>query len=176
MIGLASTDWDIRLLGGSGGMLPGQNLRFEVLALLEMYWNCQSCHHYIFLIHFESFTIPSDGAFLALGEVLPLPLPTSTGLDYSLKFEMGGGGRFFKFGLNWGIENWTFGSEVGSGSEGGGGVLPYSLCGGVPLGSRKSYPLLDQILQFSWPYTRLKCSIVLDLNLLWAVPLNETLY
>ena len=30
--------------------------------------------------------------------------------------------------------------------EGGGGVLPYSLGGGVLLGSRKSYPLLDQIL------------------------------
>ena len=27
-----------------------------------------------------------------------------------------------------------------------GGVLPYSLGGGVLLGSRKSYPLLDQIL------------------------------
>ena len=27
------------------------------------------------------------------------------------------------------------------------GVLPYSLGGGVPLDSRKSYPLLDQILQ-----------------------------
>ena len=27
------------------------------------------------------------------------------------------------------------------------GVLPYSLGGGVPLGSRKSYPLLDKILQ-----------------------------
>ena len=27
------------------------------------------------------------------------------------------------------------------------GVLPYSLGGGVPLGLRKSYPLLDQILQ-----------------------------
>ena len=26
-------------------------------------------------------------------------------------------------------------------------VFPYSLGGGVPLGSRKSYPLLDQILQ-----------------------------
>ena len=31
------------------------------------------------------------------------------------------------------------------------GVLPYSLGWGVPLGSRKSCPLLDQIL---WPYTR----------------------
>ena len=30
---------------------------------------------------------------------------------------------------------------------GGGGVFPYSLGGGVPLGSRKSYLLLDQILQ-----------------------------
>ena len=29
----------------------------------------------------------------------------------------------------------------------GGGVLSYSLGGGVPLGLRKSYPLLDQILQ-----------------------------
>ena len=28
-----------------------------------------------------------------------------------------------------------------------GRVLPYSLGGGVPLGSRKSYPLLDQIFQ-----------------------------
>ena len=28
-----------------------------------------------------------------------------------------------------------------------GGVLAYSLGGGVPLGLRKSYPLLDQILQ-----------------------------
>ena len=27
------------------------------------------------------------------------------------------------------------------------GVLPYSLGGGVPLGSQKSYSLLDQILQ-----------------------------
>ena len=31
--------------------------------------------------------------------------------------------------------------------RGGGGVLPYSLGGGVLLGSRKSYPLLGQILQ-----------------------------
>ena len=38
----------------------------------------------------------------------------------------------------------------------GGGVLPYSLGRGVPLGSRKSNPLLDQILQILWPYTRLK--------------------
>ena len=36
------------------------------------------------------------------------------------------------------------------------GVLPYSLGGGVPLGLRKSNPLLDQILQILWPYTRLK--------------------
>ena len=36
------------------------------------------------------------------------------------------------------------------------GVLPYSLGGGVPLGSRKSYPLLDQIFQFLWPSTRPK--------------------
>ena len=28
-------------------------------------------------------------------------------------------------------------------------VLPYSLDGGVPMGSRKSYPSLDQILQIS---------------------------
>ena len=42
---------------------------------------------------------------------------------------------------------------------GGGGVLPYSLGGGVPLGSRKSYPLLDQILQMLWPYTRVPISI-----------------
>ena len=34
--------------------------------------------------------------------------------------------------------------------ETGGGVLPHSLGGGVPLGSQKSYPLLDQIL---WPST-----------------------
>ena len=27
------------------------------------------------------------------------------------------------------------------------GVIPFSLGGGVPLGSRKAYPLLDQILQ-----------------------------
>ena len=33
------------------------------------------------------------------------------------------------------------------------GVLPYSLGGGVQLGSQKSYPLQDQIL---WLYTRLK--------------------
>ena len=42
-----------------------------------------------------------------------------------------------------------------------GGVLPYSLGGSVPLGSRKSYPLLDQILQILWPSTRpkkLNCS------------------
>ena len=32
----------------------------------------------------------------------------------------------------------------------------YSLGGGVPLGSRNSYPLLDQILQMLWPYTRLE--------------------
>ena len=38
----------------------------------------------------------------------------------------------------------------------GGGVLPCSLGGDVPLGSQKSYPLLDQILQILWPYTRLK--------------------
>ena len=38
----------------------------------------------------------------------------------------------------------------------GGGVLPYSLGGSVPLGSQMSYPLLDQILQILWPYTRLK--------------------
>ena len=30
---------------------------------------------------------------------------------------------------------------------GGGGILPYSLDGGVPLGSRKSYPLVDQVLE-----------------------------
>ena len=36
------------------------------------------------------------------------------------------------------------------------GVRPYSLGGGVPLGSRKSYSLLDQILQILWPYTRPK--------------------
>ena len=36
------------------------------------------------------------------------------------------------------------------------GVLPYSLGGGVLLGLWKSYPLLDQILQILWPYTRLK--------------------
>ena len=34
---------------------------------------------------------------------------------------------------------------------GGGGVLPYSLGGEVPLSSRKSYPLQEYIL---WPYTR----------------------
>ena len=34
-----------------------------------------------------------------------------------------------------------------SGGGGGGGLLPYSSSGGGPLGSRKSYPLLDQILQ-----------------------------
>ena len=33
------------------------------------------------------------------------------------------------------------------GYGGGGVVLPYSLGGWVPLGSRKSYPLLDQLLQ-----------------------------
>ena len=38
----------------------------------------------------------------------------------------------------------------------GGGILPYSFGGGVPLGSRKSYPLLDQILQILWPYARPK--------------------
>ena len=41
---------------------------------------------------------------------------------------------------------------------GGGGVLPYSLGGGVPLGLRKSYPLLDQILQFSTRPKMLNCS------------------
>ena len=35
-------------------------------------------------------------------------------------------------------------------------ILPYSLGGGVPLGSRKSCPLLDQILQILWPSTRPK--------------------
>ena len=43
------------------------------------------------------------------------------------------------------------------------GVLPYNLGGGVPLGSQKSYPLLDQILQTLWPYTRLKVFIQLFL-------------
>ena len=38
---------------------------------------------------------------------------------------------------------------------GGGGVLPYSLGGDVSLCSRKYYPLLDQILQILWLYTRL---------------------
>ena len=58
------------------------------------------------------------------------------------------------------------------------GVVPYSLGGGVPLGSRKSYPLLDQMLQIMWPYTRLKLLAIigLDLNPLWAIPLNGTLY
>ena len=37
-----------------------------------------------------------------------------------------------------------------------GGVFPYSLGGGVPLGSRKSYLLLDQMLQILWPDTRLE--------------------
>ena len=36
------------------------------------------------------------------------------------------------------------------------GVLLYSLGKGVPRGLQKSYPLLDQILQILWPYTRLK--------------------
>ena len=45
---------------------------------------------------------------------------------------------------------------VGSATPGRGGVLPYSLGQDVPLGSQKSYPLLDQILQILWPYTRLK--------------------
>ena len=36
------------------------------------------------------------------------------------------------------------------------GTPIYSLGGVVPLGSQKSYPLLDQILQILWPYTRLK--------------------
>ena len=35
-----------------------------------------------------------------------------------------------------------------------GGVLPYSFCVGVPLGSRKSYPLQKKILQILRPYTR----------------------
>ena len=43
----------------------------------------------------------------------------------------------------------------GGGGGGGGGILTYSLGGGAPLGSRKSYPLLDQILQILWPYVRL---------------------
>ena len=48
-------------------------------------------------------------------------------------------------------------AQLSPGEGGGGeGVLPYSLSGGVPLGSRKPYPLLDQILQMLWPYTRLK--------------------
>ena len=41
------------------------------------------------------------------------------------------------------------------------GVLPYHLGGGVPLGSRKSYPLQDQTLQILWPSIRpkmLNCS------------------
>ena len=54
---------------------------------------------------------------------------------------------------------------LGEGEQAGGqrtfaeppGGTPYSLVGGVPLGSRKSYPLLvEQILQILWPYTRLK--------------------
>ena len=43
-----------------------------------------------------------------------------------------------------------------------GGVLPYSLGGDVPLGSWKSYPLLEQILQILWSYTRPKM-----LNCFW---------
>ena len=42
-----------------------------------------------------------------------------------------------------------------------GGYSHIVLGGGVPLGSWKSYPLLDQILQILWPYTRpkmLNCS------------------
>ena len=50
----------------------------------------------------------------------------------------------------------TFLISIGGGGGGGSGLLPYSLGGGVPQDSRKSYPLLDQILQILWPYTRLK--------------------
>ena len=39
------------------------------------------------------------------------------------------------------------------------GVLPYSLGEVAPLGSRKSYRLLDQILQTFWPYTRVSIFI-----------------
>ena len=40
----------------------------------------------------------------------------------------------------------TFLISIGGGG-GGSGLLPYSLGVGVPQDSRKSYPLLDQILQ-----------------------------
>ena len=46
-------------------------------------------------------------------------------------------------------------------TPGGGGGYSHSLDGGVPLGSRKSNPLLDRILQILWRYTRpkmLSCS------------------
>ena len=75
------------------------------------------------------------------------------------------------------MQNTILTSKRGKG-KGKGRVLPYSLGGGVLLGSQKSYPLVDQMLQILWPFTRLKilCSTVLDFNLLCRIPLNGTLY
>ena len=53
------------------------------------------------------------------------------------------------------------------------GVLPYSLGGGVPLGLRKSYPLLDQIFQLCDPLPDQKCSTILDFSLLWGNPVKR---
>ena len=40
---------DTRVLGGSSGIHPCKNLKFEVLKLLEMHWGCQSNHHQFFV-------------------------------------------------------------------------------------------------------------------------------
>ena len=45
-------------------------------------------------------------------------------------------------------------------------VLPYSLGGGVPLGSRKSYPLLTKFCKFCDPLPDQKYSIILEFSLL----------
>ena len=74
---------------GLGACSHGKILKFEILKLLEMQWNCQSYHHNVLLYHFESFTIPSGRMFLLLKGVhvhLMHPMPTGLYLFSALQF------------------------------------------------------------------------------------------
>ena len=60
---------------------------------------------------------------------------------------MGKGGLLFEIEAHWAcFLGFTVSRRLRDPHFRPGGVLPYSLGEGVPLGSRKSYPLLEQIL------------------------------
>ena len=74
---------------------------------------------------------------------------TSSIMYYLEKKPMGKGGLLFEIEAHWAcFLGFTVSRRLRDPyfRPGGGGVLPYSLGEGVSLGSRKSYPLLDQIL------------------------------